>query len=76
MRSFKQILWWHLSRQGIPVVVLFVTGTLLIDWHFENVFPSQQRIVLYCVWYLIVVGILTVWNAWIEWRRARRASVE
>jgi len=39
-------------------------------------FPSEQKILRYCAFWLAGIGILTLWNAWDEWRHASRASVE
>jgi hypothetical protein len=76
MRSFKQILWRHVWRYGFAQFVLWVTGTVLIDRHYDHAFPSQRRIVLLCVWFFCLVLVMTVWNAWDEWRRASRATIE
>jgi len=76
MRSFKQILWRHVYRFGFPQLVVITVGMLFLEWHFDHAFPNHQKILRYGELWLAVIGIQTVWNAWDEWRRARRASVE
>jgi len=76
MRSFRQILWRHVYRFGIPQLVLIAVGMLFVEWHYDHEFPSEQKILRYCAFWLAGIGILTLWNAWDEWRHASRASVE
>lgn len=76
MRSFRQILWRHVYRYGFAQLVVIVAGMLFVDWHYDHIFPSRQRILRYSVWWLAGIGIPTVWNAWDAWRRASRVSTE
>lgn len=76
MRSFRQILWWHVSRYDFKTVVLGAIGLVLFDWAYDRAFPSQRHIVVNCGGWLTAIGIATVWNAWAEWRHASRATIE
>lgn len=76
MRSFRQILWRHATRFGIPTVVVGAIGLLLFNWAYYHEYPTHRRIVVSFVCWFIAMTIATGWNAWIEWRRATRASIE
>jgi glycerol uptake facilitator-like aquaporin len=68
MRSFKQILWRHISRYYIAQVVLGVPGSLLLSWHYDHVFPSHRKIVAYSVFWSTMFGMMTISNAYFAWR--------
>lgn len=76
MRSFRQILWRHVTRFLIPAAVLGPTVLLLFNWAFYDEYPTHRRIVLYSVGWFISMAMATLTNAWMEWRRARRATME
>jgi multisubunit Na+/H+ antiporter MnhB subunit len=76
MRSFRQILWRHVSRYGFTTVVLGAIGLLLFNWAYDHAFPNRRSIVLYSVGWTIAMAIATVSNAWSEWRKASHASIE
>jgi len=76
MRSFRTILWRHATRFGIPTAVVGATVLLLFNWAFYDQYPTKRRIVMSFVFWTAAMAMATLSNAWMEWRRARRASIE
>jgi len=43
MRSFRQILWRHVYRFGIPQLVLIAVGMLFVEWHYDQSFRASRK---------------------------------
>ena len=71
MQNFGQLVWRRALRFGIPAWLLCFAASVAVNWHFDHAFPRQRTNILYAVSWFILVAVLTLWNAWNEWRGGR-----